>query len=503
MAKILKDLYSEFELNGFIRCESVGVEQYSRLLQTSKLAELVKSIIENKQFYNIEPIYKISGCIKKSLILAYDFPPYISVGGLRPFSWYKYLHEFGLYPIVVTRQWKHTHGNQIDYISSSDSFQTTIEKSEHGTLICAPYSPNISNKLLLLYGNTKFKLIRKLFSAYYEIGQFMFLIGAKAQIYFAANNFLKSNKVDAIIATGDPFVLFKYASLLSKKYNIPWIADYRDPWTNDIAMQNNKILKFLNSIIEKKVVANSYQILTVSPFFKKLILVTNSNKPISIVSNGYDPEAVEKSCEINQQNKILSISFAGTIYIWHPLESFLKVCCCFIMQMSNPKLQINFYGVNESEKITKLINLKYPSLIPFVYVHPKISNELLMKKLSLDNVFLLFNDYHIIGTKIYDYIALKRQIIFCYSDDVESKILYNKFYKLKVDICDNSHIQEDFIIETNSGIIIQNSNHLLKVLKGLYAEFQENQFIKCNSIKIERLSRKTQTSILADIVKSI
>lgn len=44
--------------------------------------------------------------MKKVLILAYDFPPYVSVGGLRPYSWYKYFKEFGLYPIVVTRQWE-------------------------------------------------------------------------------------------------------------------------------------------------------------------------------------------------------------------------------------------------------------------------------------------------------------------------------------------------------------------------------------------------------------
>jgi hypothetical protein len=43
--------------------------------------------------------------MKKLLILAYDFPPYVSVGGLRPYNWFKYLKEFGVEPIVVTRQW--------------------------------------------------------------------------------------------------------------------------------------------------------------------------------------------------------------------------------------------------------------------------------------------------------------------------------------------------------------------------------------------------------------
>ena len=38
------------------------------------------------------------GLMKKVLIFAYDFPPYVSVGGLRPYSWYKYLKEYGIEP---------------------------------------------------------------------------------------------------------------------------------------------------------------------------------------------------------------------------------------------------------------------------------------------------------------------------------------------------------------------------------------------------------------------
>ncbi len=34
--------------------------------------------------------------MKKLLILAYDFPPYVSVGGLRPYAWYRYLKEYGV-----------------------------------------------------------------------------------------------------------------------------------------------------------------------------------------------------------------------------------------------------------------------------------------------------------------------------------------------------------------------------------------------------------------------
>ena len=84
--------------------------------------------------------------MKKVLILAYDFPPYVSVGGLRPYSWYKYFKEFGLYPIVVTRQWSNKYGNHLDYIAPSETNETIIEETEYGKIIRTPYKPNLSNR---------------------------------------------------------------------------------------------------------------------------------------------------------------------------------------------------------------------------------------------------------------------------------------------------------------------------------------------------------------------
>ena len=72
------------------------------------------------------------------LILAYDFPPYVSVGALRPYNWYKYFREFGIYPVVITRQWGNEYGNQLDYVSASSSTETVFENTEYGTVIRTP-----------------------------------------------------------------------------------------------------------------------------------------------------------------------------------------------------------------------------------------------------------------------------------------------------------------------------------------------------------------------------
>jgi hypothetical protein len=59
------------------------------------------------------------------------------------------------------------------------------------------------------------------------------------------------------------------------------------------------------------------------------------------------------------------------------------------------------------------------------------------------------------------------------------------------------------ITETNSGIIVEDSNHLMRVLQELHAEFEVNKSIACNSIGVENYSRKIQVELLADLVKNL
>ena len=131
--------------------------------------------------------------MKKVLILAYDFPPYVSVGGLRPYSWYKYFNEFDIYPVVVTRQWGNKYGNHLDYIDQGHSENAIIEESEKGTIIRTPYKPNIANKIMLKYGDSGFRIFRRIMTAYYEFAQYIFFVGPKRKIYFEAKKYLKNN----------------------------------------------------------------------------------------------------------------------------------------------------------------------------------------------------------------------------------------------------------------------------------------------------------------------
>ncbi len=439
--------------------------------------------------------------MKKILILAYDFPPYISVGALRPNAWFKYFKEFGFHPIVVTRQWDNKYGDFRDYIAPSTLDQALIEEYDKGAIIRAPYYPNWSNRLILNKGEKKWKLARKAYSAVVEYGQYVLPIGPKRPIYLSANEYLKKNKVDVIFATGDPFVLFHYANELSQEFNIPWIADYRDPWTLNSDENKFWLEKKIQGFLEKKIVSKACCITVVSEFVKYKIeqVVQPKRQSFLILPNGYDDEAINKVKDIPQSRSELTISLVGSLYNWHPYEHFLATCAKFLEQKKQ-SIKFKFYGTNRKTELEYIIQNKFPILKNHVEVIGKMPNNRLLEELAKDNVMLLFNYYSYMGTKIFDYLGINRKILLCFTDDKEAQKLKSAYYKVNENSNFSGSLQADLIQETNSGIIVKDASELFIILEELCHEFSLSNKIKSSSTNTDNHSRKNYVKVLADFL---
>ncbi len=468
---------------------------FSRKKQVQKLVPMLRDLsffdkdyIVKKEIQKTENIKKPPADIypiKKVLILAYDFPPYVSVGGLRPYSWYKYFHESGVYPVVVTRQWGNKFGNHLDYIAPGESDETIDEESETGTIIRTAYKPILSNRLL-----------RKTITAWYEFIQFLFFVGPKSGLFRAAKRYLKNNKVDAIIATGEPFILFKYAAKLSKKHNIPWIADYRDPWSQNKSRSPNYLRLTWNKFFEKKYLANVHFITTVSDYSQHQISLLIKNKPFHIIPNGFNlPADYDKKAFTPTSDK-LRIAFTGSVYPWHPWKAVLK-CLSNLLETKTVNFEVSFYGINKTPEIKQYLADYFPGLENHVRFYAKLENQKLLVELSKHHALLLFNDYSVTGTKIYDYLAVKRRILLCFTNDKEALELKKKHYPLPRNNAFSQHLQKEIIAYTGAGYAIGDKDDLRDVLMALHQELQETGAIKCHSVNVEGYSRKKQAEKLA------
>ena len=438
----------------------------------------------------------------KALLLAYDFPPRVAVGGLRPYGWYRYWREFGVSAVVVTRQWNNERGYELDYIAASESPDVLVEESECGTIIRTPYRPNLSNRLLSRYGRKRFRLIRRALTAWSEIGQYYAHIGPRRHLYAAARSYLRVHGADVIVATGEPFVLFHYAQQLSTEFGIPWIADYRDLWSHDPA-RDQRILGSWESRLERRLTRAASAVTTVTDFCADVIESDVRGEPVHVIQNGYDPEAIAAADGESQNDEVLTLAYVGSVYPFYPLESFFRVCETFMRTREAARFKLELVGLEDQIAVEQLLTRGFPALSRSTTFYGRLPNAEMARVLARANAFVAFNNYAYPGTKIFDYLALRRRVLLCYSSDPEALDLKARHYGYDDAGARDPRMLEHLLEQTGAGTVVRDAEHLLEVLGSLYDEFLQSGRIACDSRDIERFSRRTSAGLMAGVVKSV
>lgn len=360
--------------------------------------------------------------MKKALILAYDFPPFNSIGAQRPYSWLKYFKEFGIQPIVVTRHWDREITGPDDCNLPSIHTNVTEETNEYGKIIRAPFIPSLRDKLISR-NDLPSVLVRKVLSVWQLLTEhFISSSDNKRPILEAARSYLNNNEVDVIIACGEPFVLFRYAAELSKEFQTPWVGDYRDGWSTnyrwDDAQFYGLIQKSVQQRVEKKVVATAKLLTTAAPSFSERIakLTGRPIDSVPVVYNGYFEDKF-KGLESVPLKKTFSITHAGTLYYFQRVETFFKGLNLFLEENPDAEIETTFYGLNyypaQIERIKQACgkaNVAFTDKVP----HEQMLNELASSHLQL---LLATPEKHQVYAKVFDYLASGRSTLMVENDN--------------------------------------------------------------------------------------
>ncbi|MFZ1750173.1 MAG: hypothetical protein WAU01_08280, partial [Saprospiraceae bacterium] len=181
-------------------------------------------------------ILKNRRLIKKILIITYYWPPAGGGGVQRWVKFVKYLRDFGWEPVVFTVQngqypiLDHTLIGEIpDGVEIIK--EPIFEPYEWYNRFAGKAKDSKIDANFLSQGK-KYSFKNKL--AVWVRGN-LFIPDAKRWWIRPASKrldkYLLSNPVDAVVSTGPPHTCHMIALRLHKKYKLPWIVDYRDPWT--------------------------------------------------------------------------------------------------------------------------------------------------------------------------------------------------------------------------------------------------------------------------------
>lgn len=422
---------------------------------------------------------------KKILILCIDFPPWPSVGAQRPASWCKYADDSKYELVVVTRKWKNTRDDTADYFINPTNFP---DEGHFGNakIFYTNFKPNLRDKIILHRKNgIIFKVIQKILTTfYYTAPYFIRIFDNTREIYYKTDSYIKGNTdVSLIVATGEPFITFRYAYLLSRKYKIPWCADYRDGWSENYGIKympalQRFILRHILRKLEKKMVTSASLITTVTPSLKKS-LEKFLGKKVHVIYNGYDPKEIELIIkEPSHLSEKFTIAYLGSLYPFQPLEEFADFLGKFLTEkiIDQSKLSLTFIG---GESYKERIKTAFSSVLneTNLQILPRLERNKALSLLYSSHLLLLLASDSVDGSaaKIYEYFALKKPIF---------------IYK-------NDHGTIKNLVEyTNAGFLYsdyESAKHYLLNLYNCYLTNNREAFIT-SPLHIENFSRKNQTA---------
>ncbi|MEE3406730.1 MAG: glycosyltransferase [Candidatus Cryptobacteroides sp.] len=161
--------------------------------------------------------------------------------------------------------------------------------------------------------------------------------------------YLREHPVDVIVSTGPPHSMHLIAREVSKATGIPWVADFRDPWTRMFYFKHLALSDWArkkHEKLEKMVLDDASAVVAVSPLVQEEFKTMTGNR-IELVTNGYDPEdfgqVVEPDGHFNIVHTGLFASDGNPETLWKVLSDLCREDARFADQ-----LRIRLVGKNDT-----------------------------------------------------------------------------------------------------------------------------------------------------------
>ena len=345
----------------------------------------------------------------KILIISYFFPPGNAIGAIRVGKLAKYLHTKGHEVRVLTAE--------DDILSQTLPLEVPLDivfRSAAWQINRLPFMYLKRRNLFKDEGSVETSRLESVGGAIYKAlfnvpdGQIGWLPFAVQQ----GRRLIKAWHPDVIYASAKPFTALIVAALLSKMFRVPWIAEYRDLWTDSPYYDQPFGRRWLDRCIENVVMRSASGIVTVSEPLANT-LQQRFRTPATVSCNGFDPEDyVDVSPAVGGDYRILEIVYTGMIYPGRrdPTSLFKALVK---MGPSREQIRVRFIGrtlsgvslLARNEGVSHLIEVS--DALPY--------QECLRAQQNADVLLLLlWNDPREEGVytgKLFEYLAAGRPIL--------------------------------------------------------------------------------------------
>ncbi len=422
--------------------------------------------------------------MKKVLVLSYYFPPLGLGGSQRMTKFVKYLPQYNWEPTVITVK-------DILYWAKDESLLDDVKDiriirtgslDPQRLLYKLKPSQNKSDISSEVKQSSLMQFLNQKVFAFFCIPDTKILWNWLA--FRTIRELFKIEYFDAVISTGPPHSTHLLAMKIKKKFNIPWIADFRDDWAGGHVVHEPTFMqRYLHQKYQRSVINSADSVISVSEGIQKVFADINSSQKHYLITNGYDPDDFKDNAWKPSAKYV--ITYSGVISKFSDPEPFFKALNLLKRETPNlyQQLLVRFVGQDVTGNLAALAK-KYDVSDSLEIVGFQQHNRA-MEYIAESNALLLIatgtpQDTFIPG-KTFEYLGSLKPIL-CISNVTDTSVLL-KDYSLA-------------LISTPDEIEYIKNNLVLLLTQNLELKTTDQMFVK-------QFDRKSQTRYLAQILDEL
>ena len=428
--------------------------------------------------------------MKNALVLSFWFPPISGIGGIRAYGLAKYLPNYGWNAIILTQTLPGNPDPELQVIQTPyidvvkkwkewaglDSKKTLNEQFKVKT---EKDAPSILDRLVALPSEI---------ITYPDVakGWYDFAIDAAEKI-------IETEDIGVIFSTSPPATSNLIAKKLSEKHNIPWVADFRDLWTQNHYYSYSPIRSYFDRRLEVKTLCHASAITTVSAPLAQKLAELHQNAQVFTIKNGFDPTLINDGNTVDPQFLIVH---TGNLYhgkrdpqvLFDVLKDLLDSGL-----IEREDLNVGFYGYPPPGSHEKWLEqeIMKSSLEDCVTLHGEVphTDSIAIQRKAQMLLLLTWNNPEEKGVytgKLFEYLAARRPILSVGYED--------------------GGVVKELLQETRSGVHPKNKDELRTVILDAYQEYKtegkvrytgrDSEIMKYSHIEMAKQFSEIFTSVL-------
>ncbi len=335
--------------------------------------------------------------MRRVLFIAYNFPPHGGAGVQRSVKFVKYLPEFGWRPLVLT--------TTADASPVQDSTLLNDVSADVPIRRVPGFSITRLQARLARHRMDRLAVALNLLLQIPDPTRFW-----ARNTHAAISQIVQREKPHVIYTTSGPYSNHLVGLWARRRFHLPWLADFRDPWSQNLLMPYLPGYRAINRRMERQVLAEADCVACVSqPWLSDLQknLGRQAEKFI-VLPNGYDETDVQPLPPPTPTERF-TLTHLGSFYHNRRPDALIQAIQLLIQTGRIPQSEIRvvFVGKNARQHVPDTPPFETHDYVPHKELD-RFRNEtsafLLVLATSPDNV----GNY---SGKLFEYLALNRPIL--------------------------------------------------------------------------------------------